>query len=353
MIEIDRIRQFNLLSELSEDILEKVAEAMNLEVWPASHILFRKGDQDRFVYFLLEGEIALHSGLKEAPLVIRSGTDAAQHPISRLKPRRYTATSLSKITIASIDEGILEDLITVDQAAAYEVTEFDGEDPEWMFAILKSPIFAKVPAVQMAALFSKLDPFKVPAGMTVIREGEYGDYYYLVRRGRAQVSRLGASGKPVVLAELEVGDGFGEEAIISGEPRNATVTMLDDGELMRLSQSDFNDILKRPLVQWVTPAKAATLAKNDAILVDIRLEDEFRHGSVKGSINIPLYLLRSRANALDRSRKYILFCQTERRSCVGAFLLSQRGFDAYALKGGLNALKEGNLQITDPSAKAP
>jgi CRP-like cAMP-binding protein len=352
MIEIDRIRRFNLLSDLSEDILAKVAEEMSLEVWPASHILFRKGDQDRFVYFLLEGEIALHSGLKEPPLVIRSGTDAADHPVSRLKPRRYTATTLSKTTIASIDEGALEDLITVDQAAAYEVTEFEGEDPEWMFAILRAPTFAKVPAVQMAAMFSKLESVNVPAGMTIVREGEHGDYYYLIRNGRAQVSRLGASGNPVVLAELQAGDGFGEEALISGEPRNATVTMLEDSELMRLAQSDFNDILKRPLVQWITPAKAATLAKNDGVLVDIRLEDEFKHGSVKDSINIPLYLLRSRSNVLDRSRKYILFCQTERRSCVGAFLLSQRGFDAYALKGGMNALKEGSLQVTDPSVKA-
>lgn len=350
MIEVDQIRQFNLLSELSQDILDKVAEAMSLESWPASHILFRKGDQDRQVYFLLEGDIALHSGLKEAPLVIRSGSDAAHHPISRLKPRRYTATALSKITLACIDEGTLEDLITVDQAAAYEVTEFEGDDPEWMFGILKSPTFMKVPAVQMAALFSKLEEIKVKAGEVVVREGERGDYYYLIRRGRGQVSRLGASGKPVVLAELGPGDGFGEEALLSGEPRNATVTLLEDSLLMRLSQSDFNDILKRPLVQWITPAKAASLAKNDAILVDIRLEDEFNHGSVKGSINIPLYLLRSRSAGLDRSRKYILFCQTERRSCVAAFLLSQRGFDAYALKGGLNALKQGNLEFTEPGA---
>jgi rhodanese-related sulfurtransferase len=103
-------------------------------------------------------------------------------------------------------------------------------------------------------------------------------------------------------------------------------------------------------VQSITPAKAAALAKADAVLVDIRLEEEYRQGSVKGSINIPLYLLRNRANSLDRSRKYIFFCQTERRSCVAAFLLSQRGFDAYALKGGLNAMKEGSLQLTDRAA---
>jgi CRP-like cAMP-binding protein len=350
MIDAARIQQFNLLHDLSPDILQQVAAEMTLHTWPQGHVLFRKGDRDTTVSFLLEGEVALRSEAGDTPIIIRSGTDSARHPISRLKPRRYTATLLVPSTLASIDEGRLEDLITVDQAAAYEVTEFEGEDPEWMFGIMRSPTFAKVPAVQMAALFSKLEPLQVAAGSVVIQEGEGGDYYYLIRSGRAQVTRHGRTGKPVILAELSAGDGFGEEALLSGEPRNATVTMLEDAELMRLSQQDFNDILKRPLVQSITPAKAAALAKADAVLVDIRLEEEFRQGSVKGSINIPLYLLRNRANSLDRSRKYIFFCQTERRSCVAAFLLSQRGFDAYALKGGLNAMKEGSLQLTDRAA---
>jgi CRP-like cAMP-binding protein len=349
MIDSQRLRQFNLLNDLSPDILERVAQAMNAQHLPANHILFRKGDKDDQVYFLLEGEIALHSEPGDTPLVLRAGGETARHPISRLKPRRYTATTRVPSLIAAIDEGRLEDLITVDQAAAYEVTDFEGEDPDWMFSILRAPTFAKVPAVQMAAMFSKLEAVSVKAGTEVIREGEPGDYYYLIRSGRAQVTRRGGSGRPVILADFGVGDGFGEDALISGEPRNATVSMLEDGQLMRLSQADFNDILKRPLVQWITPAKAAALLKNEGQLIDIRLEDEYRQGALKGSLNIPLYLLRTRANALDRGRKYILVCQTERRSCVAAFLLSQRGFDAYALKGGLNALKEGNLRMNEPA----
>ena len=340
MIDIELIGQFYLLGNLSKEIQRKVARDMVVQNWPKGHTLFRRGEADRMVHFLLEGEIALRTEAADSPIIIKSGADASRHPISRLKPRRYTATCLTPVRVCAIQEAELEDLITVDQAAAYEVTEFEGDDPEWMFSLLRAPAFAKVPAVQMAALFSKLLHQPVKAGTTVIREGEPGDYYYLIRKGRAQVTRHGSSGKAIPLANLEAGDGFGEEALISGELRNATVTMLEDGELMRLSHFDFNDILKRPLVQWITPSKAAALAKEDGILVDIRMEDEFRHGSVQGSINIPLYLLRARARRLDRTRKYILFGQTEQRSSVAAFLLTQRGFDAYALKGGLNTLQE-------------
>ncbi len=50
------------------------------------------------------------------------------------------------------------------------------------------------------------------------------------------------------LAELGVGDTFGEEALISEAKRNATVSMLTDGVLMRLNKQDFRDLMNEPLV---------------------------------------------------------------------------------------------------------
>jgi rhodanese-related sulfurtransferase len=79
--------------------------------------------------------------------------------------------------------------------------------------------------------------------------------------------------------------------------------------------------------------------KKGAQLVDVRLESEFKEGSLKGSVNLPLYLLRLKAATLDAKRTYILFCQSGRRSSAAAFLLTQRGLDACVLDGGLAALK--------------
>ena len=56
-----------------------------------------------------------------------------------------------------------------------------------------------------------------------------------------------------------------------------------------------------------------------------------------GSLNIPVFMLRLKADTLDPAKKYILYCDTGRRSSAGAFLLSERGFQAYCLKGGLQA----------------
>lgn len=67
------------------------------------------------------------------------------------------------------------------------------------------------------------------AGEVIIQQGEAANYYYLIREGRAQVARS----EPDALAALGPGDSFGEEALLTGERRNATVTLLSDGLLMR------------------------------------------------------------------------------------------------------------------------
>ena len=87
-------------------------------------------------------------------------------------------------------------------------------------------------------------------GDTIVNQGEAGDYYYVLTEGEARVTRT------VELATLEPGRSFGEEALLSGSKRNASVTMLTDGVVMRLSKDDFNELLKEPLLSRVSPDEA-------------------------------------------------------------------------------------------------
>jgi CRP-like cAMP-binding protein len=327
------------LNGLSEEALSQaIGQAGEIRV-KRGHALFHRGDSDDFSYYLLQGEIALEAGDDSEPLVIRSGSDAARHPLARLKPRIYTGVARTECVLTSFSDSSLDGLVAHDQATSYVVTEFEDGDPRWMYDLLRNPAFSHVPPGNLHTLYSRFEAMPVNTGQVVIRQGGVGDYYYLIREGKAQVSRSFSSGKQAKLALLEPGQGFGEEALISGDPRNATVTMLGDGLLMRLAASDFNDLLKEPLVQQVDAAEAvALMRKKGAQLIDVRIEDEFRHGTLKGAVNIPLYLLRIKANSLARDRVHILFCQTGKRGGTAAFLLAQRGFDVRALRGGLAAL---------------
>lgn len=329
------------LNSLSEEALAQAigqAREVHVERWQT---LFHRGDNDDRSYYLLQGEIALDAGDGSDPLIIRSDSDAARHPLARLKPRLYTGVARSKCRLACFSDSALEGLVTRDQATSYEVTEFEGDDPNWMYDLLRNPAFSRVPPGNLHTLFSRFEAMPVDAGQRVIRQGDAGDYYYLIRRGQAQVSRVVSPGHPVKLALLEAGQGFGEEALISGDPRNATVTMAGDGLLMRLAASDFNEQLKEPLVHQVSTGEAVALMRErGAQLIDVRVEDEFRHGTLKGAINLPLYLLRIKAKNLPRDRIYVLFCQTGKRSSAAAFLLAQRGFDVRVLRDGLASLTQ-------------
>src|SRR5690606_27478478 len=85
------------------------------------------------------------------------------------------------------------------------------------------------------------------AGSLIVKEGEPGDYFYVLERGRARVvNRAGDH-----LAELGPGDYFGEEALVGETTRNASVEMISDGSLMRLEKQDFSALLQEPVMKLV------------------------------------------------------------------------------------------------------
>jgi CRP-like cAMP-binding protein len=334
------LAQFIPLADLSDDALEQAAALATTVGLEPGQVLFRKGSTGAHSFYLLSGEVALDADDQRAPLIVKAGSETAHHPLSRLKPRVYSCVARTACKLVRFADDDLDHLVARDQATAYEVTEFEGDDPQWMFDLLGNPAFASVPPGNLHTLFGRFESISARAGEVILEQGGAGDYYYLIRSGSVRVTRSAGEGKTVTLADLQPGQGFGEEALISGEPRNATVTMLSDGELMRLPAEDFDSLLREPLVHRINLAQGAELIKHGAQLIDVRLESEFKEGSLKGSINLPLYLLRLKAGNLDRKRTYILFCQSGRRSSAAAFLLTQRGFDARVLDGGLDALSK-------------
>jgi rhodanese-related sulfurtransferase len=142
-------------------------------------------------------------------------------------------------------------------------------------------------------------------------------------------------GVSMLLAELKSGDAFGEEALVSDVKRNATVTMKSDGSLLKLSRTDFVELLREPLLRRVTPDEARAKVAGGAQWIDVRYPSEYQYDRLPGAINIPLSEIRNAFGALDKAKEYVLYCQSERRSAAAAFLLAQRGYRACVLAGGL------------------
>lgn len=339
-----RLKTLVPMSELTEDNLKDLAEKTFVEKLPVGHTLFRKGDEDNYSFYLLSGVIQLRGTAGNKTIV--HGTAQARFPLDHHRPRQATATARSDISYIRIDNDLLDILLTWDQNAGYMVSEIEAEndgrsaDTDWMTNILRSELFHRIPPTNIQAMFMRMETVPVDSGDVIIRQGDEGDYYYYVISGHCLVTRSSAkSGKALKLAELTAGDSFGEEALISGAKRNANVTMLTNGLLMRLRKSDFDALLKGPTVQGVKFEEARTRISGGAIWLDVRLENEYKHSHLPGSLHVPLYLLRLKSQDLDRNKTYIVYCDTGRRSSSAAYLLSQRGFETYILTGGLMSLQ--------------
>ena len=342
-IDSQYLRNFVPISELTSDNLQELARGTYVEQLQAGQTLFKKGDQDNRSYYILTGEIELDDG-EGAPKVIVGATGPSRFPLDHHRPRHATARARTPVQYFHVDNNHLDLLLTWDQNASYKVAEIEEkeseDDGDWMTHMLRSSIFHRIPASNIQAMFMKMEAQPRRAGDVVIRQGDDGDYYYYLKQGRAVVTRDTKTGQSIKLAELNPGASFGEEALISDSKRNANVTMLTDGSVMRLAKADFAALLKEAVLQSVTFEQAQKMVQQGAVWLDVRLDSEYKNASLPGAINMPLYLLRMKAASLDHDKKYVVYCDTGRRSSSACYLLTERGFDAYVLKGGLMALKQ-------------
>jgi len=175
------------------------------------------------------------------------------------------------------------------------------------------------------------------AGEEVIRYADRGDYFYVIESGEAEVWRPDPlTGQVSKVATLGPGATFGEEALLRGGFRNATVRMTKPGSLLRLAVGDFERLLASHFVHEIdADAAHALIARRQAELLDCRYEDEHETWRIPGSRLMPLDVIRREAKHLDKNRQYLVYCTSGRRSRAASFLLRQLGFNATSVRGGI------------------
>ena len=336
----DLLRNFSPLDGLKRDNLAALSRKVQLREMSPGQMLFKAGDTEKRTVYIVSGTLELVDGAKIVGTV-EGGSELARNPVAPVYPRRVTARARDRVKFISIDSDLLDVMLTWDQTGTYEVSdlrdEADSGPEDWMTMLLQAKAFHKIPPANIQAIFMRMQQINYSAGDIILKQGAEGDYFYVLIRGRALVTRETPLSKDgIKLAELEVGDTFGEEALISDAKRNATVAMETDGAVMRLGKEDFKKLLNEPMLEWVTYQQAEEIIRQGGQWLDVRLPSEFENQHLDNAINIPLYFIRLKINTLDKDRKYIVCCDTGRRSSAGAYILSERGYQAFVLQGGIN-----------------
>jgi len=336
------LKNFTPLDGLKRENIAALAKKVSIRTMAAGRYLFKEGDTDRRTVWLVGGLVELREGERTVGM-IRGGTAEARNPLSPQLPRRVGARAVDEISYLAIDSELLDVMITWDQTGTYEVEELQQQlagasGDDWMTTLLQTKSFHRIPPANIQAIFLRMQRVPYRAGEVVIKQGDEGDYFYVIVSGKCAVTRETPLNKEgIKLAELTVGDTFGEEALIAEAKRNATITMVSDGVLMRLAKQDFRELMNEPLLQWVSYEQAREVVARGGKWLDVRLPSEHQNLSIEDSLNIPLYFIRLKLSSLDRNTPYVVYCDTGRRSSAAAYILVERGFDAYVLRGGLTS----------------
>lgn len=304
---------------------------------PAGSRLFSIGDQDHNVIYLLNGEVELSN--VEERIILLAATEQARLPLAPHYPRQFNAEMRTDGEIIVIDRNLMDILLTWDPYSGYVVNEIDTNayDPDdWMASILQSPVFQRIPPINIQIMFQKLQSCPVRANDVIFLQGDEGDYFYLIQKGTCSVIRS-KDEQDTVVAELQAGQSFGEDALLSDAPRNATIVMKSDGVLLRLAKADFENLFERPIVEAITMEQAQTLSSRNPQWIDVRLPEEHYQSAIEESINIPLNRLRESLDEIAEDRPCIVYCDNGHRSTCATYLLNVFGYEAYVLHNGIQA----------------
>ena len=273
---------------------------------------------------------------------MRAGSAAAAARLDTHLPHARSLQASEFSRLLSVDAGLLDVLLSCEASETLIVAEAgdivargDAAD-DWMLHLLQLPFIQRVPPAQLQTLFQRLQRIDADQHQVLIRQNDPGEHFFILLSGSCLVTREQPGAAALALAQLKPGACFGEEALIADGIRNATVTMAEAGVLLRLAQQDFHALLHAPLVPRLACAQAqAEVNAGRAAWLDVRLPAESSQHPLAGARCLPLHLLRMKLASLDRERRWIVCCDTGRRSAVAAFVLMQRGFDACVLDGGL------------------
>lgn len=327
-ISYSELRPFTPFDTLTPEYLDKVIEKASVREVPKGTIIFKRGKELTETLYLVSGNVDLIDS-QFTIVSMDENSEARRSALNSSSPTQVSALAKSTVKLLVIERDFLDLVMAWSESGDNEQMAED-DDNDWMSSLLQAPLFSKIPPGNIRQLFMRFKGEKVAADQIVIKEGERGDYFYVLESGSATV--MDNSGN--ILAALRPGDFFGEEALVGETTRNATVKMLTAGKLRRLQKEDFKALLLEPVLRYVT---MEDLQKRPGELppfqlLDVRLPLERRFQSVPGSRNIPLSHLRKNLPELDPKITYIVTDDAGRRSDVAAQLLNQAGFDTCILQ---------------------
>jgi cytochrome P450/CRP-like cAMP-binding protein len=238
----------DLLPDLGREQLMEAASRLRHEEVPAGATIIREGDPaDRF-YLLTKGQVEV---VKEQPgaepklvATLSPGEYFGEIGILQGVPRTATvrASSASAVEVSSLDRETFIDVVSEADLTSAEISRLLRR------RILATNLAVALPALsldQVNEAAARFELLSYPPGEVIVRQGDPADRFFIITRGRVEVTNRHPSGGEIPIGSLGAGDFFGEAGLLQGRPRNATVRAAGDGEVqvMALQREEFHRLM--------------------------------------------------------------------------------------------------------------
>lgn len=222
--------------------------ALRVEDRLAGDVIFREGDEGDRLFVIDSGRAEVSSrGAQGMVCVLATlGRGEVFGELALLSGecrRQATVTALEPLRLFSLEGDVFRRILAAEPDFRADLIAATDDLLVAKFLKQASPFSVLDPA-RLRALSGRLGRKRAEAGEVIVREGDAGaDACYLVRSGRVEVLLGEGSGEARQLTTLEAGMLFGESALLTGAPRNATVRALEPTELLTLRRADLLEVM--------------------------------------------------------------------------------------------------------------
>ena len=327
-------KNYHPFTRFTFEMLKSAGDALRLfEIKGGeTFILQPSGKEDSL--FIIEGSAYFRG--KEGDKIHISSLQIDAQPV--VFDNEIKVSTDSNALVCHVDTSLINDYLSLKDISDSREEDDSGKLVERLMFLKSTKVFRLLPVNVVEKAAQRCEEVVVKKGDVIIQQDTRADEFFILLSGQAEVWREELDDdEPQMVAMLGSGDTFGEEALIIGGARNATIKMITDGVLLKLSKENFDELVSTPALRSVSPEVAQTMVEKGAQIIDVRYEEEYEESFIPGSVLIPLPDLRNHISSLEKDKEYLILCAAGLRAAAAALLLRQQDINAIFIEGGIKA----------------
>ena len=244
------LKQHMLFKQLGKSGMESVVMALERKEFSNGDVLIREGDKVADHFFILDsGQVeVLKDGKSIGVVYDKQGDGFGELALMYNAPRAVTIKSKSSCVCWALDRITFKTIV---------MSSVISRRAKIVRFLQRVPILSELTENEKMTVADSVTESEVVQGTVIVQQGAAGDAFYVVEEGEVECSKTNAEGHKDVCMTIPAGGYFGEIALLTSKPRQATVTATKPSVLLSMERKTFqrvmgplSAVLQRNMVQY-------------------------------------------------------------------------------------------------------